>query len=113
MEEKETGITKMAIDYYFIQDVSPPCTALSWLPLADKTVGVQDGSTFKVTVPHSPYFYLDVKVPSCLLKVPPFYVDSPILQEKFIPEVEAYLKRKYEGVQNIQSVDKEDLEMVP
>jgi hypothetical protein len=56
-------------------------------------VHTQDGSTFKVTVPHSPYFYLDVK-------------------EKFIPEVEAYLKRKYEGLQNIQSVDKEDLEMV-
>ena len=37
---------------------------------------------------------------------------TPSKQEKFIPEVEAYLKRKYEGVQNIQSVDKEDLEMV-
>ncbi|KAL6048727.1 DNA polymerase epsilon catalytic subunit [Balamuthia mandrillaris] len=40
MEEKETGVTKMAVDYYFMEE---------------------DGTTFKATVPYHPYFYLDVK----------------------------------------------------
>jgi DNA polymerase epsilon subunit 1 len=54
----------------------------------------QDGSTFKVKYKFPPYFYAATK-------------------DKMELEVEAYLRRRYEGdIADIEIIEKEDLDLV-
>ncbi|KAG6467056.1 hypothetical protein ZIOFF_075134 [Zingiber officinale] len=100
-EDQETNKMYSCVDLYFVS---------------------QDGSTFKVKHKFPPYFYAATKVGVLLVqsyfkmeflnyKRTHFY-SVATLQHKMEFEIEAYLKRRYEGeIADIVIVEKEDLDL--